>query len=116
MLEPLLKGLGLTGLPGAAEGPAAALPGAAKAAAAGGAALAAPPLEGVLADAAQGGEPLVSQTGAVQQLGDIGRGAPGPPVRWGRGGGSMAFLMDRLMRLLSSMPMTLTLTSCPSVR
>ena len=34
----------------------------------------------------------------------------------GRGGGSMAFLMERLMRPFSSMPMTLTLTSCPSFK
>ena len=41
--------------------------------------------------------------------------------RAGRGGGvvrsgSTAFLIDRLMRPVSSMPMTFTLTSCPSSR
>ena len=34
----------------------------------------------------------------------------------GRGGGSIAFLMERLIRPFSSIPMTLTLTSCPSFR
>ena len=34
----------------------------------------------------------------------------------GRGGGSIAFLMERLMRPFSSIPMTLTLTSCPSFK
>ena len=39
-----------------------------------------------------------------------------PAGRAGRGGGGATCLMDRLMRLAWSMPMTLTLTSCPSFR
>ena len=35
---------------------------------------------------------------------------------WGRGGGGVAFLMDRLIRPASSMLTTLTLTACPSER
>ena len=44
------------------------------------------------------------------------RGGPWVTLTRGAGRGIHSLLMERLMRPFSSMPMTLTLTSCPSLR